>query len=209
MKTYRIQRIHSQPDWSAVPVLQIDHPYLETTQDIRAYAQLCYGAEALFVHLWAEELQIRAVEKGALGMPCEDSCLEFFFCPIEGDPRYLNLEFNPNGCFYLGIGSCVDDLTRLVPDEADQVFKPNIHRSAAGWEIFYQIPYRFILRFFPNFDAAPGTTIRANCYKCSDLSVPPHYLSWSPIQGTPFTFHRPDSFGFMIFSNDEKGEIQQ
>ena len=167
---------------------------------IRSFAQLCWDAEALWVHLWTDELEVRAEEAGPLGIPCEDSCLELFFSPMEGDSRYFNFEYNANSCLYLGIGSCFDDLTRLVPEDAEALFAPAVNRLERGWEIFYQVPFAFIRRFFPAFEAKPGKTMRANCFKCADLSTPPHYLSWNPVVGEPFTFHRPDCFGIMRFT---------
>ncbi len=199
MRFYSIHKVGATPDWTTLPSLTIDHPYLDTPDTITAGAQIGYDNDALLVHLWTTETEVRAVENGPLGMPCEDSCLEFFFGPMENDIRYFNLEFNSNGCMYLGFGSCIDDLIRLVPDEAEQIFAPQITKREDGWEIIYHIPYSFIRRFFPDFVVYEGKTIRANCYKCADLTTPAHYLSWNPIEGDPFTFHRPTCFGTMSF----------
>ena len=200
MKRYSLSRVASFDELKQAPALSIDYSYPAGVPDgVSAYAQLGYSDEALFVHLWTEEPTTRAVEEGDLGMPCEDSCLEFFFCPMEGDGRYFNVEFNANGCMYLGFASCIDDLIRLVPDQ--KAIHPLICREAWGWEIFYEIPYSFVRRFFPDFRVYPGKEMRANCYKCSDLTEPPHYFSWSPVLGEPFTFHRTEGFGTMIFAN--------
>lgn len=201
MKHYIIQAVEAAPDWTAVPVLSVDTPYLETKDTVKAWAQICHGMDALHIHLWADVPVIRAVETGPVGMPCEDSCLEFFFQPVNGDPRYMNLEFNFNGCFYLGLGTCVDDLIRLIPDcDASEIFKPEIKKTEAGWEIFYQIPYAFIRRLFPDFAPKSGMTIRGNCYACSDLSEPAYYLSWNRVTTDPFTFHRSSCFGTMTLA---------
>ena len=149
MKEYSIQRVDWRPDWTKIPVLCIDQSYQQSPRDIRAFAQICYHADAILVHLWAEEPHIRAVEKGPLGMPCEDSCLEFFFRPVSGDPRYFNFEFNPNGCMYLGIGRGIQDLTRLVPRRGADLFHPVINQSEDGWEIFFQIPCVLFKGFSP------------------------------------------------------------
>ena len=98
MKNYTISRCVGAPDWNTIPALAIDHAHLDPDTGIRAFAQIAWDPEALHVRLHAEETQIRAEETGPLGMPCEDSCLEFFFCPMEADLRDLNLEFNPHGC---------------------------------------------------------------------------------------------------------------
>ena len=201
MNKYTVSYCPAVPDWSKIPVLNIDTPYRKTPDDIRAYAQIGWDEQALHVHLWADVQELRAVEEGPYGMPCEDSCLEFFFCPVPGDPRYMNIEFNPNGCMYLGMGTSLKDLTRLIPDQEGNPFQPRIQKTGSGWEVFYTVPYRFIRRFFPNFAPIPGMTIRANCYTCSDLSDKPYYLSWNQVEAQPFTFHHSQSFGFMILSS--------
>lgn len=201
MKEYVIKKISGTPDWKNLPILEINIPYLDTPSDISAHAQIGYDDNALYVHLWTEEEKIRAVEKEILGCPCKDSCLEFFFCPMENDSRYFNIEFNSNACLYLGFGSNVNNLCRLIIADIDTFLLPQIKKTTIGWDITYIIPFTLIRRFFPDFSIYSGKKIRANCYKCADLSEPPHYLSWSEITGEPFTFHKPHCFGSMVFSD--------
>lgn len=200
MNSYDIKHVQGAPDWNSIPVLNIENRYLETPQDITACAQICYNEDALLVHLSTEEKEIRAVETGLLGAPCEDSCLEFFFCPMEGDNRYFNLEFNSNGCLFLGFGTGIDDLIRLIYEKPEEIFSPDIRKTANGWEIFYKIPYSFVKLFFPEFEVENGKKIRANCFKCADFSNPPHYMSWNLVEGEPFTFHKSHCFGVMNFT---------
>ena len=199
MKRYEIKRMIAGGDWSDKPIVNIDTPYLDTPDAVKAWAQIAYDDEGILVRLWTEEYQHRAVETGALGAPYEDCCLEFFFSPMEGDPRYFNFENNSIGCCYLGIGSGLSDLVRLVPDTDKDIFGRKVTKFEGGWEITYKFPYEFIRRFFPDFKVYSGKMIRANCFKCADLTEPPHYLSWSPVPTESFTFHRPDHFGEMIF----------
>lgn len=201
MIAYVLKKITGQPDWSQIPALSMDYSYLETPKDIRAFAQICYTDEALLLHMWTEEPVIRAVEQGPLGNPCQDSCLEFFFSPMEGDPRYFNFEFNFNKCLYLGLGG-PNGLTRLVPNNMDALFAPRTRKTDKGWELDYRIPSDFVRRFFPDYRPVSGKTVRSNCYTCADLTQPAHYLSWRPVPGEPLSFHRPESFGLMIFSEN-------
>lgn len=199
MKTYQINKF---TNWNDIPILNIDVPYLETPSDITASAQISWNENSLLIHLSTRELQTRAEERGELAAPCKDSCLEFFICPMQDDNRYLNIEFNSLGTLFLGIGSSVDTLTRLIlPEGHESTFEPEINKYNDGWEIFYKLPFGFICRFFPDFEAKEGKTVRANCYKCADLSEPPHYLSWSEVDRERFTFHRPEKFGTMIFKS--------
>lgn len=203
MKHYIIKKMDGTLDWSALPVLQMDVRYRQTRRDVCAFAQVGYNNDALLLHMWIEVAVVRDEEHGPLGRPCMDSCLEFFFQPVCGDPRYINLEFNFNGCFYLGMGTSIQDLIRLLPEgDAAAVFQPDIHRTEAGWEIFYRIPYSFIRRLFPDFAAGAGDTIRANCFACSDLSEPRYHMSWNPVAAEPFTFHTSKCFGSMELENN-------
>lgn len=198
MRTYTITRKIGDIDWHQVPILSIDNPCQTEGVNILAGGQVCYDEEFLYVRLFAKEEHIRAEYTGLLDAPCEDSCLEFFFSPIEGDSRYFNIEFNPNCCVYFGIGSSAKDLVRLIP-EGGFPFEPKVTRIADGWEITYRIPYSMIRRFFPNFAPVSGSHMRANFYKCGDLTVKEHYFSWNKITGDELSFHRPCDFGLLTF----------
>lgn len=200
MKNYVIKRVEDVPVWDSIPYIEIDNARRENPNGITARAQICYNDEALLVHLSTAEKDIIAQHTGELGSPCNDSCLEFFFCPCEGDGRYFNIEFNSNACLYLGIGSGIHDLVRLVlGNQKEHIFAPSITKTTEGWEIFYRVPHEFIRRFFPEFQVYSGKRIRTNCYKCADNSKPPHYLAWSWDADAPLSFHNTKCFGVMTF----------
>lgn len=195
MKQYTITKFK---DWQSVPVINIDTPYGDKPEDIFAYGQVAYTDQAILVHLRAVEKNIRSEENDVLGMPCRDSCLEFFFCPNSEELRYFNIEFNPVGCMFLGFGSSPKNLTRLVIDPKE-LFDLNINKTEDGWEVFYRIPCEFINRFFPDFKLESGKKIKANLYKCGDLCVKEHYLCWCPVVKQVSAFHNPSLFGLMTF----------
>lgn len=198
MKTYKIVKKPSLLNWDFIPVADIDMQLQKNEVDISATAQICYDAEALHVRLTAKEANIRAEGNGPLDAPCEDSCLEFFFSPVEGDNRYFNIEYNPNCCIYLGIATCLKDLVRLLP-EFGIPFEPEAKRTSDGWEITYQVPFEFIRRFFPEFSATSGTKMKGNFFKCGDLTVEEHYLCWNEVTSDPVSFHRTCDFGILEF----------
>ena len=197
MKTVRIVKKTVDCEWSEIPIIPIECQAEPTEAEVTATAQVCYDEEALYVRLSAKEKDIRAEYTGPLDMPCKDSCLEFFFSPMEGDRRYFNIEFNPNCCMYLGIGSCLQDLVRLIP-AWENVLCPVAERFQAGWAVTYQVPVSFIQRFFPEFTLESGKTIRANFYKCGELTVKPHDLTWNELTKGETSFHRPSDFGMLV-----------
>ena len=184
--------------WDQVPVLKMEEHLHPTTATVTAQAQLCYDEEALYLRLEAKEQNIRKEHFDPLAEICEDSCLEFFFCPMEGDDRYFNLEMNPNGVPYLGFGEDLATLHRLIPEK--RFIHPEITFTGDGWVIEYAIPHKFVRIFFPQYEPAPSKTMKANCYKCGDLTETPHWLCWNFVPEERHTFHCPEYFGLMHFA---------
>lgn len=199
MREYIIAHVQAAPDWQRAPVLELDQPLWGTDAGIRAWGQLCWDESALHLRLRAREPHIRAEHPAGdrLAMPCEDSCLEFFFSPAAGDARYFNIEYNPNACLYLGFGGERAKRLRLIPRR--DPFEPETARGDGGWSLTCRIPFDFIRQFYPDFAPRPGDELRANAYKCGDLTIRPHYLAWNPVFSPTPDFHRPQDFGRMVF----------
>ena len=200
MKSYTLKKISGAPNWDAIPALDIDVPY-RTPADIQAWAKLCWDETGIHVNLRAREEHIRCEETGALPMICNDSCLEFFIRPTES-MAYFNFEFNLACGLWLGHGLNVNDLVRLVVSDEKELFNPQSYRTDDGWGITFHVPFTFIQHFFPDFKAYEGLQFYGNCYKCGDLTVQEHYLSWNPIELPKLTFHAPQFFGRMILGGE-------
>ena len=193
MRTYAIQRFTR---WEEIERLNIDIPLWRDAGNIAAWAQVAWDDQTLYVRLVAREAAIRAVETGPLGHPWEDSCLEFFFAPVAGDARYINIEFNKNACCCLGLGDGAER-TRLIPER--DWLNPRAFDLDDGWGIEYRVPFALIRQLFPGFAPGSGDVIRANCYKCGDKTEHEHFLAWSPVTSETPNFHRPQDFGEMRF----------
>ena len=196
MNDYRIMTVSGEPEKQAVPQLQLDRILWTPDFGIRASGGICHDAENLYVHLQAEEEYIRAELTAPLSPVNEDSCLEFFFMP-EGEDRYLNFEVNPNGCLLAGFGRGRADRIFLHREDLRELFGIRTARTPDGWEVFYRIPLSFLRLFWPGFAFAGA--LRANVYKCGDLTAREHYLSWNPVNSRTPDFHRPQDFGRMVF----------
>ena len=194
-RKYLILSVTGEPDWSILPKLRVDQVLWKPDFGIRAFGQFCHDSECLFVHLHAVEAAVRAEYTAPLSPVCQDSCLEFFFMP-EKEDRYFNFEINPNGCLWIGFGAGREGRSVLSPADPG-AFGIRTDRTPEGWEAAYRIPLSFLRLFLPDF--AFAGTLRANVYKCGDLTEQEHYLSWNPVtSGTP-DFHRPRDFGVMVF----------
>ena len=197
MKTYIIEKTCGAPDWSTVPALEADNHLWISSENIHMTAQICYDEEALYLYMRAVEREVRAEHRGPLCPVCEDSCMEFFFSP-EGDDRYINVELNPNGCSFIGIGTGRADRVRITLEQEAEVLQTQTARTPDGWELTYRLPLTFLRVLYPALSLTPGTVLRANCYKCGDLTPEPHYLSWNPVTSAKPDFHRPCDFGRMV-----------
>lgn len=193
MNQYTVVRRPENGCWDTVPVIKLENCLFPSESPVTASAQVCYDDAALYVKLQTVEEHIRAELTGPLDEICEDSCLEFFFSPMEGDNRYFNLEVNPNGAMYFGFGTSVQNLYRLIPE--NHPIKPVIQRTADGWNVEYAFPADFVALFFPDFRLKPGKTMMANFFKCGENTLIPHWLCWNDIPAERKTFHCPEYFG--------------
>ena len=198
MNQYTITPVTGKPDWTNIPALEVSNYQWLPELDIRMQAQICYDETALYVHLLSVEKHIRAELTEPLSMVCEDSCMEFFFRPQEGDLRYFNIEINPNGRTFIGYGRNLQELIRLAPEDEDALMEKRVQRTQDGWEAFYRIPVSMIRIFYPGYELTVGKKIYANCYKCGDETVNPHFISWNPIDHPKPCFHKPEDFGLMV-----------
>ncbi len=202
MREYTIKRINDASkniDWESISALAIDNHQWLPPSSISACAKICYDDGFLYVRLTASEEHILKRFTGMCDPVSRDSCLEFFFSPVWNDVRYLNMEFNPNAAMYIGFGRNRYELVRQIVQDAQNFFKVECLSFDKGWGISYAIPFEWIRLYFPEFIAQKGVRMRANCYKCGDDTVVPHYISWNPISSSSPDFHRPQDFGCMIF----------
>ena len=199
MKSYIITPQNAELNWDNVPALNIDTCLWLADAGISAQAKLCYDADAIYVRFDVKEANIRAEETGDIGRPCEDSCVEFFFCPMPENKYYFNIEMNTNLCTYLGIGSNRYDLCRMIQRNKNPLAAETV-RTEDGWQLTYRIPVAFIQRFFPEFKAESGAMMRGNFYKCGDSTVQPHYYSWNPVETENPDFHQSAYFGKLYFA---------
>jgi hypothetical protein len=188
------------PEWGTVPVAKIDNAqWCPSPAGLKAGAQLCYDARLLYVRLNTEERAILARYTGLYDMVCRDSCLEFFFCPLPGDGRYFNFEFNPNGAMYLGFGPNREQSARQIICGYKELFRVASYRFDGGWGITFCIPASFIQIYMPSFMLIHGQVLRGNFYKCGEDTQSPHYMAWNPMSSREPDFHRPADFGQLQF----------
>ena len=122
MNRYVITHVNGQPDWNTIPQLTADNILWLPDAGVRMVQQICYDEEKLYIHQKAVEPYIRAEHRDVLAQVCEDSCMEFFFCPEAGADRYFNFEWNLNGALYLGWRTGRDCAVRLQLKDHKSLF---------------------------------------------------------------------------------------
>lgn len=199
MKSYTIAKASGAPGWDTIEPLRADCVLWEPDCGVRMEQKLCYDDTALYVFQRAWESDIRAECSAPLSPVHEDSCMEFFFS-LTDDGRYVNFEINPNACMELGFGPNRRERVRLCHKSERETFRPVCTRTPDGWTAEYRIPLSFLRILYPEFSLRSGVSFRANCYKCGDKTVHPHFLAWNAVETAAPDFHRPEFFGKMILA---------
>lgn len=170
--------------------------------------KLRYDEDHIYVIFSVDDNYIKAIETETHGRVWEDSCVEFFFTPGTDTERYFNFEANCKGVFLfnyhlnnrkingsVSLEDCkkitiTPSLTRNVEQES---------KEPENWTLEYSIPIAILSNYMKVDTPKPGTTWRANFYKCADKTSQPHWLTWAPIDYPQPSFHRPKFFGELKF----------
>lgn len=175
----------------------------------RTQVKVAYRPDALYWIFRVEDRYVRAVAERHQDPVCRDSCVEFFFVPGSDIAQgYFNIEINCGGAV-LFHWQPVPKRDAVVVAEADvaalsvaaslpKTVDPEIVEPTV-WTVACRLPVAVLQRYAPVAAPAPGVVWRANFYKCGDATSHPHWLTWSPVDPSPFGFHRPDVFGELVF----------
>lgn len=144
---------------------------------------------------------LRAAATEDNGSVWEDSCCEFFVShPSDG--TYYNFEMNCIGTLLAAKRTGRNDAVKFTPEQLARIirhstlpkFPVDIPDKIYSWSTALCIPFDLIGVDSENLPES----LRANFYKCGDLTAHPHFLSWNPIGIEKPDFHRPDFFGKII-----------
>ena len=200
-----------------VPLVNFDTLDLDSVMELQAarfdvntvnwpsefpYAPVCAGRIArtegsLVVDFRVSGLDLRAENKEDNGSQWEDSCVEFFVEDPDGSV-YYNFEINALGKVLACSGPDRNHRTPRPADEMKAIARfasvskvDSVKEGLQNWRVCIIIPFELIGIDPENLPKK----IRANFYKCGDLTAHPHYVSWAPIDTPQPDFHRPEFFG--------------
>ncbi len=159
--------------------------------------RLCWNHSGLAVEAVSYETRLRQEAETDGKDVWHDSCMEFFFGPVEAEHRYINLEVNPKGTIVMGFGGGKTGRIRL-----EETCKPRlalstqIREKEGLWLVRYMISFELLGELFelpPNEEYF--RELQANFYKCGEMTEFPHYGMWSRVESEAPDFHRPEFFG--------------
>lgn len=203
-----------RPVWAAAQTLEITNfLWKDSGHRPKVQARLLYDDAALGLIFRVEDRYVRAVAEKFQDSVCTDSCVEFFVAPVAGSTAYLNFEVNCGGTML--VFRCPSPEERqagkeqIVLTAEDEALMPVAHSlpkkvdpeiaEPTTWTIEYHLPFALFGKYFGIARPQPGTTWRANFYKCADHTSHPHWGSWAPVETPNPNFHVPASFQPLLF----------
>lgn len=201
---YETFSFRDEPKWEEVPEgkLMFSHWSSEAEYDTRF--KMCFVKEkGIYLRMYTDEKNLRAVGVKRDDPVYEDSCMEFFICAVEGREEYINFEMNPNGAF----------LSEFGKNKKDRVFlktltdiEPVIHTKITdeGWSAELFIPCELIAEAYGEVFDADECLLKGNFYKCGDKTYKIHYLSYNEMSTLPPGFHNPERFACIAVKRKDK-----
>ncbi|HEX3007753.1 MAG TPA: carbohydrate-binding family 9-like protein [Bacteroidales bacterium] len=166
--------------------------------------KIAHSDTEIYLQYTVNEKYIRAKYKNDNESVWTDSCVEFFFSPVD-DGSYYNLEFNCIGTTLIGFGHGKPNRERAGIDitshiERNSSLGTDTIRTKSGkfsWQLTLIIPLSAFYKH--ELTTLSGLHAKGNFYKCGDELKEAHYLSWKPIQFERPNFHLPEFFDTIVF----------
>jgi hypothetical protein len=193
--------------WKALPVTTIDHYlWLDNGYRPRVEIRACYSPRFFYLFFKVFESRIRARFTRFQDPVYKDSCIELFIDPFpEKGIGYINLETNALGTALIAIGPDRARRTAIAREDIKGFqIAPSVSQPVEGsygaefWTLAYRLPLSLFEKHYGG-RIVSGHIARANFFKCGDETEIPHYGAWSPVESDRPDFHRPDSFGRLLF----------
>lgn len=160
---------------------------------------LTYSDDRFYVRLRAYETDPVAVITKRNGPTCNDSCIEFFFCPVLGDnDHYINFEVNANPTFLFNFNT-KSEHKEIMIDCPEEILNIRREKNDEFWQVDFELPFELIRKYSPDFSPERDKCMRANVYKCGVTDQPAHFGCWNRVQTPGPNFHLPMFFGMFLF----------
>ena len=154
-------------------VLSEDIPF--STLVFQGYKPLTSSSINLAVNV--EKTYLQAISTGMAP--------QFTLC----DTLHESIQFDQDTAF---VSSCYEDWSGRIADMVNR--SADVLAKVGNQPIKnYTVDGDLTITEFEN-----GMKIYANCYKCGDETVHPHFIAWNKIENDIVDFHQPEHFGLMV-----------
>jgi len=178
-------------------------PWLSFPYKPEASFTIAHTGSLLLLKYFIKERFVRAVHREINSPVHKDSCVEIFI-GLEGEEEYYNYEFNCLGICSAGFGSGRHG-RKKVPENIIRKIKADSLLSSVSdggiplicWELTLILPIEIFC--FHRITSWQGQVCRGNFYKCGDDLPEPHFITWNHVAAEKPDFHRPESFGRIVF----------
>lgn len=195
--------------WATADSVEVDaFPWDVAASKQSTVVRPLYDDDALYLQYHASDRHSAAETTELNGPVWEDSCVELFATlEPERRPHYVNVEVNCVGTFRLGFGPDRDDRDLIDAELAETV---RVETSVDGptkepspdddeWWVAVALPFE-TLAAFAGVPVSPGegTTWRGNFHRLGG-PTDQQFAAWNPVDAPEPDFHRPSSFGRLVF----------
>ncbi len=198
------------PEWSHVEAQRLEHYMGDKPKHFpNTYVKIAYDDEHIYVMFRVEDNYVRAVAQQHQDSVCTDSCVEFFFAPVDDVAKgYFNLEMNCGGIMLLHFQTIPrQDQVPLAENAVNKIkvahsmpknVDPEITEPTT-WTVEYALPISILSDYLEIIKPASGVAWKANFFKCGDDTSQPHWITWAHDDHPQPDFHRPQAFGKLAF----------
>ena len=175
-------------------------------------AQIAHSNHYIWILANIKENHIKAYALKDYENVWEDSCFEFFV-QFPNHKKYINFETNCIGVSTADLRTGRDDSTPISKEDLKKFVRissleqklTDIYDSNTlqEWKLLLGIPKNVLMKYFNTNKEPFPSELRANFYKCGDLTNIPHFLSWNPVNTPECNFHLPEFFGNLILEDSE------
>ena len=167
--------------------------------------QIAHTDDSILLVYHVTEKHVLAKKTRTNSRTHQDSCVEFFVS-FEDDPNYYNFEFNGIGTVHLAYGPdsknrefisshLIQKHIDILPSLGKQPM--DIKKEKVSWTLSISMDKNIFIHH-PNLKFL-NLKARGNFYKCGDLTIEPHFLSWNKVPTESPSFHQPKYFGTLVF----------
>lgn len=188
--------------WKNAPEVSFIHSEDGAPVTRQTTAKMCWDDKNLYVSFNSIDPVIWSTMTKRDDALYTEDVVEVFLNPTCDLTHYYEFEFSPKNTI-LDLSVIYDNLKHSFkgnfPWNCDGIQSAIDQKANVGWTTEVAIPFASMNRTTPK----PGERWRGNIYRIDYEPKPAEYQAWSPTLKNPASFHVPERFGTIFFTNAE------